>query len=86
MANFNVKVYISYRKGVLDPQGVAVEKAAHSLGFEKVKDVRVGKYVTMKIEADSEEEVEKEIKEMAKRFLVNPVIEEFSFEIEKETK
>ncbi len=86
MTNFNVKVYISYRKGVLDPQGVAVEKAAHSLGFEKVKDVRVGKYVTMKIEADSEEEVEKEIKEMAKRFLVNPVIEEFSFEIEKETK
>jgi phosphoribosylformylglycinamidine synthase len=84
MANFSVKVYISYRKGILDPQGVAVEKAAHSLGFNKVKDVRVGKYVTMKIEADSEDEVEKEIKEMAKRFLVNPVIEEFRFEIERE--
>ena len=84
MANFSVKVYISYRKGILDPQGVAVEKAAHSLGFNKVKDVRVGKYITMKIEADSEDEVEKEIKEMAKRFLVNPVIEEFRFEIERE--
>jgi len=84
MANFSVKVYISYRKGILDPQGVAVEKAAHSLGFNKVKDVRVGKYVTMKIEADSEDEVEKEINEMAKRFLVNPVIEEFRFEIERE--
>ena len=84
MANFSVKVYISYRKGILDPQGVAGEKAAHSLGFNKVKDVRVGKYVTMKIEADSEDEVEKEIKEMAKRFLVNPVIEEFRFEIERE--
>jgi len=83
MANYIVKVYISYRKGVLDPQGVAVEKAAHSLGFEKVKNVRVGKYVTMEIEASSPEEVEKEVKEMATKFLVNPVIEEYTFEVEE---
>jgi len=83
MANYTVKVYISYRKGVLDPQGVAVEKAAHSLGFEKVKNVRVGKYVTMEIEASSPEEVEKEVKEMATKFLVNPVIEEYTFEVEE---
>ncbi|WP_457570198.1 phosphoribosylformylglycinamidine synthase subunit PurS [Desulfurobacterium sp.] len=81
MANYSVRVFISYREGILDPQGVAVEKAAHSLGFEKVKNVRVGKYITMEIEADSKEEVENEIREMAKRFLVNPVIEEYTFEI-----
>ncbi|WP_456484639.1 phosphoribosylformylglycinamidine synthase subunit PurS [Desulfurobacterium sp.] len=81
MANYNVKVFISYREGILDPQGVAVEKAAHSLGFEKVKNVRVGKYITLEIEANSKEEVEQEIREMAKRFLVNPVIEEYTFEI-----
>ncbi|OMH40612.1 phosphoribosylformylglycinamidine synthase subunit PurS [Desulfurobacterium indicum] len=81
MANYNVKIFISYREGILDPQGVAVEKAAHSLGFEKVKNVRVGKYITMEIEASSKEEVENEIREMAKRFLVNPVIEEYTFEI-----
>ncbi|TCK06292.1 phosphoribosylformylglycinamidine synthase subunit PurS [Phorcysia thermohydrogeniphila] len=83
MANYAVKVYISYRKGVLDPQGVAVEKAAHSLGFEKVKNVRVGKYVTMEIEADSMEEVKREVEEMAAKFLVNPVIEEYTFEVEE---
>ncbi|WP_456395957.1 phosphoribosylformylglycinamidine synthase subunit PurS [Desulfurobacterium sp.] len=81
MANYVVKVFISYREGILDPQGVAVEKAAHSLGFKKVKNVRVGKYITMEIEAASKEEVENEIREMAKRFLVNPVIEEYTFEI-----
>ncbi|SMP02988.1 phosphoribosylformylglycinamidine synthase [Desulfurobacterium pacificum] len=83
MALYRVKVYISYREGILDPQGVAVEKAAHSLGFEKVSNVRVGKFITMNVEAESEEEVKKEIEEMAKRFLVNPVIEEYSYEIEE---
>ncbi|WP_163328539.1 phosphoribosylformylglycinamidine synthase subunit PurS [Desulfurobacterium thermolithotrophum] len=83
MANYFVKVFITYRKGVLDPQGIAVEKAAHSLGFEKVKNVKVGKYITMNIEADSPEEVKREIEEMAKKFLVNPVIEEYTYEVEE---
>jgi phosphoribosylformylglycinamidine synthase len=83
MATYKVKVFVSYRKGVLDPQGVAVEKAAHQLGFTKVKNVRVGKYITMEIEADSVEEVKREIEEMAKKFLVNPVIEEYSYQIEE---
>jgi len=83
MAKFSVKVFITYRKGILDPQGVAVEKAAHQLGFESVKNVRVGKYITMEIEAETEEEVKREIEEMAKKFLVNPVIEEYSYQIEK---
>ncbi|WP_456454888.1 phosphoribosylformylglycinamidine synthase subunit PurS [Thermovibrio sp.] len=84
MGRYFVKVFISYRKGVLDPQGVAVEKAAHQLGFKKVKNVRVGKFITMEIEASSKEEVEREIKEMAEKFLVNPVIEDYSYEIIKE--
>lgn len=83
MATYSVKVFISYRKGVLDPQGVAVEKAAHQLGFEKVKNVRIGKLVTMEIEANDKTEVEREIEEMARKFLVNPVIEEYSYEIEE---
>jgi len=83
MAKFLAKVFITYRKGILDPQGVAVEKAAHQLGFTSVKNVRVGKYITMEIEAETEEEVKREIEEMAKKFLVNPVIEEYSYQIEK---
>lgn len=83
MATYFVKVFITYRKGVLDPQGVAVEKAAHQLGFTKVKNVRVGKYITMEIDAETPDEVKREIEEMAKKFLVNPVIEEYTYEIEE---
>ncbi|RUM91693.1 MAG: phosphoribosylformylglycinamidine synthase [Thermovibrio sp.] len=83
MAIYLVKLFISYRQGVLDPQGVAVEKAAHQLGFERVRNVRVGKFITMEIEASNGDEVKKEIEEMAKKFLVNPVIEEYSYEIEE---
>jgi phosphoribosylformylglycinamidine synthase len=81
MATYLVKVFISYRKGILDPQGVAVEKAAHQLGFKSVRNVRVGKYITMEIEASSEEEVKREVEEMARKFLVNPVIEEYTYQI-----
>ncbi len=84
MGRYSVKVFITYKKGVLDPQGVAVEKAAHQLGFKKVKKVKVGKLITMEVEAKSKEEVEREIKEMAEKFLVNPVIEDYSYEISKE--
>ncbi len=83
MATYFVKVFITYRKGVLDPQGVAVEKAAHQLGFTKVKNVRVGKYITMEIEAETPDEVKREVEEMAKKFLVNPVIEEYTYEIKE---
>jgi len=83
MATYFVKVFITYRRGVLDPQGVAVEKAAHQLGFTKVKNVRVGKYITMEIDAETPDEVKREIEEMAKKFLVNPVIEEYTYEIEE---
>lgn len=83
MATYFVKIFISYRKGVLDPQGVAVEKAAHSLGFEDIENVRVGKYITMNLRASAPEDVKKEIEEMAKKFLVNPVIEEYRYVYEE---
>jgi len=83
MVLYKVEIFITYKKGVLDPQGVAIEKAAHSLGFEKVKNVRVGKFITMEIEAESEEEVKKEVEEMARKFLVNPVIEEYFYKLKE---
>jgi len=46
-----------------------------------VKNVRVGKYITMEIEADSQDEVKREIEELARKFLVNPVIEEYTYQI-----
>jgi phosphoribosylformylglycinamidine synthase subunit PurS len=77
-----VKIFVSLKNGVLDPQGKAVERSLHSLGYQEVQDVRVGKFVELNLQADSREAAEGRIREMCDRLLANPVIEDFHYEIE----
>ena len=77
-----VKIFVSLKNGVLDPQGKAVERSLHSLGYQEVQDVRVGKFVELNLQADSREAAEGRIREMCDRLLANPVIENFHYEIE----
>jgi len=78
-----VKIFISFKEGVLDPQGKAVERSLHSLGYEEVRDVRMGKYLEIEIEASSREAAEARIREMCDKLLANPVIEDYRFEIQE---
>jgi len=68
------KVLITPKKGLLDPQGRAVEELLKEKGYEGVKNVRVGKMVLL--EAQSEEQVH----EIAKKILVNDLIEDYTVE------
>jgi phosphoribosylformylglycinamidine synthase len=77
-----VKIFVSLKNGVLDPQGKAVERSLHTLGYKDVHDVRVGKFVELDLQADSREAAEGRIREMCDRLLANPVIENFHYEIE----
>ena len=77
-----VKIFVSLKNGVLDPQGKAVERSLHTLGYEEVHDVRVGKFVELNLQAGSREAAEDRIREMCDRLLANPVIENFHYEIE----
>jgi phosphoribosylformylglycinamidine synthase subunit PurS len=77
-----VKIFVSLKNGVLDPQGKAVERSLHTLGYKEVHDVRVGKFVELNLQADSREAAEGRIREMCDRLLANPVIENFHYEIE----
>ena len=77
-----VKIFVSLKNGVLDPQGNAVERSLHSLGYKEVQDVRVGKFVELNLQAGSREAAEGRIREMCDRLLANPVIENFHYEIE----
>lgn len=72
------KIYITLKPGVLDPQGKAVQHALTSLGFQEVRDVRVGKYIELELEKNSEERV----REMCEKLLANTVIESYRFEVE----
>ncbi|MBI2981463.1 MAG: phosphoribosylformylglycinamidine synthase subunit PurS [Deltaproteobacteria bacterium] len=72
------KIYITLKPGVLDPQGKAVQQALASLGFNEVKDVRIGKYIELELEKNSQER----IRQMCEKLLANTVIESYRFEIE----
>jgi len=78
-----IAVNVHLKKGVLDPQGKAVLHALHTLGFEDVKDVRVGKQILIDIDTENKEEAINKAKEMADKLLANPVIENYEVEVKE---
>lgn len=78
-----VEVYVTLKKGVLDPEGKAVAHGLNSLGYSVVKDARVGKLITLKLDGDSKRDMRADIEEMCKKLLANTVIEDFSFSIKE---
>ncbi|RVT59180.1 phosphoribosylformylglycinamidine synthase subunit PurS [Niallia taxi] len=79
---FKVKVYITLRESVLDPQGNAVKGSLHSLNYQEVNDVRIGKYLELTLEK-SDRNVDELIKEMCEKLLANTVIEDYTYEVEE---
>jgi len=75
------KVFVTLKKEVLDPQGDTVRKSLHTLGYDQVEDVRVGKYIEVKLQGLTPEEARKKLEEMCSRLLANPVIEEYRLEL-----
>jgi phosphoribosylformylglycinamidine synthase len=76
-----IAVNIHLKIGVLDTQGKSVLNDLNSLGFDKVKDVRVGKQILIDIDTDNKEEAIKKAKKMADELLANPVIENYEIEV-----
>jgi len=79
-----VRIFVRLKDGVLDPQGKAIERSLHTLGYGEVRDVRMGKYLEADLQAPSRATAEARIREMCDKLLANPVIESYRFEIEDE--
>lgn len=79
---YNVKVYVTLKKSVLDPQGVAVKDLTKSMGYEEVEDVRIGKFMELKV-AKSDRDIREVLNEMCDKLLTNPVMEDYRYEIEE---
>ncbi|WP_246942882.1 phosphoribosylformylglycinamidine synthase subunit PurS [Bacillus pinisoli] len=79
---YKVKVFVTLRESVLDPQGTAVKGSLHSLSYTEVQDVRIGKFLELTIEK-SERSIDELVKEMCERLLTNTVIEDFTYEVEE---
>ena len=71
-------------KALLDPQGKAVTNSMQNLGFKEVSNVRVGKHISLEIEAASESEAGNRVEEACKKILSNPIIEGYEFKLHKE--
>ena len=75
------KIYISYKDGILDPQGQTIGHALHSIGIKKIKSVRMGKYIEMEFSGISKEEAENITDKSCRKLLANPNIETYKFEL-----
>jgi phosphoribosylformylglycinamidine synthase len=78
----NVRVFVTPKQGILDPQGAAVERSLPNLGFQGVSGVRIGKIIDLSLEgAGSAEAARAQVDEMCRKLLANPIIEDYTFEI-----
>lgn len=78
------KIYVTLKKGVLDPQGKAVQHSLESLGYKEVRDIRLGKYMEVKFGDIERDKADNRIKEMCEKLLTNPVVEDYRFEVSDE--
>lgn len=76
-----IRVLVSYKDSVLDPQGQTVRNALLTMDYDFVKNVRQGKVFEIEIEDLSDEKIKQVIPELADRVLANPIIEKFTWEI-----
>ncbi|MDQ6595584.1 phosphoribosylformylglycinamidine synthase subunit PurS [Bacillus salipaludis] len=79
---YKVKVFVTLRESVLDPQGKAVTNSLHSLNYKEVADVRIGKYMELTIEK-SDRDIHEVVNEICTNLLANPVIEDYRYEVEE---
>lgn len=74
-------VFVTLRESVLDPQGNAVKNSLHALNYDEVKDVRIGKFMEIEVDAPSEEVARERVTEMCEKLLANVVIEDYKLDI-----
>jgi phosphoribosylformylglycinamidine synthase len=80
---FLARVYITLKPTVNDPQGLTVLGGLKNLGFQSAISVRVGKYMEIKVQENERSKAEEQVREMCRKLLANPVIEDFRFDLEE---
>lgn len=81
MLKYHARIYVTLRPSVLDPAGVAVQSGLKHMGYENVEGVRIGKYVELTVNAESEAVAQEQLDVICDRLLANPVIENYCFEL-----
>jgi phosphoribosylformylglycinamidine synthase PurS subunit len=80
---FVAEIDVMPLKALLDPQGKAVKQSMQKIGYTSVSNVRIGKHFSLEFEAKSKDEAEILVKDACKKMLINPIMENFEFTINK---
>jgi phosphoribosylformylglycinamidine synthase PurS subunit len=75
-------IRVTLRPVVNDPPGLAMRDALHNLGYDDVREVRSGKLIQIRLDAPNQAEAEEAIHQMCRRLLANPVIEDYTFDLQ----
>ena len=80
---FKAEINIMPLKSLLDPQGKAVTASMGNIGIEEIKNVRIGKHITLEIDAENEDIAKEKVTESCVKLLANQIMESFEFTLEK---
>lgn len=78
---FLAQIDVMPLKALLDPQGKAVTASMHNIGFKSVENVRIGKHITLEIEAETEELANEKVDKACAQILSNPIMESYTFQL-----
>jgi phosphoribosylformylglycinamidine synthase subunit PurS len=81
---FRAEIDVMPLKALLDPQGKAVTASMKNLGLPEIENIRIGKHITLEIEAASKDEANKKVEEACKKLLANQIMESYSIRLEQE--
>ena len=79
-----IRILVSFKESVLDPQGQTVKNALHTLGYGAIRDVRQGKVFEIDLAGTTKADAEKIVPEISDKVLANPIIEKFTWQIIEE--
>lgn len=84
MRSYLAKVVVTLKPSILDPQGVAVRTGLLSMGYSNVEEVRLGKFIEVRVKADDEASAKSMVDEISKKLLANLVMERYEFTVTEE--
>ncbi len=77
MKHYNAEIKITLREGILDVQGKTVEHALSSMNLNQISHIRIGKYISLAVEAESEDKAYSVVNNACRELLANPIMEDF---------
>ena len=83
MKTFHAEIDVMPKKEILDPQGKAVTGSMKNLGLSEIQNVRIGKHISLQIEAETEEAAQAKVDQACKNLLANLIMESYSFKLEQ---